>query len=189
MSQLENESLSALLDNEADDLELRRLLQSMADNPDLAHTWSRYNLAQSVLHDAGMPVSPALSARVNQQLQTEPALPAVTKTSSVWQQTLSKFAIAASVAAVFVVAFQATLNNSSTPDLVQQETGAAEQQALEPGTTLVAESVDFELDPAAYLRLVKYLESVSFDEDEPVFTQHIQDSPLYQLVNELQAKP
>jgi len=189
MSQLENESLSALLDNEADDLELRRLLQSMADNPDLADTWSRYNLAQSVLHDAGMPVSPALSARVNQQLQTEPALPAVTKTSSVWQQTLSKFAIAASVAAVFVVAFQATLNNSSTPDLVQQETGAAEQQALEPGTTLVAESVDFELDPAAYLRLVKYLESVSFDEDEPVCTQHIQDSPLYQLVNELQAKP
>ncbi|MDP6652298.1 MAG: sigma-E factor negative regulatory protein [Gammaproteobacteria bacterium] len=189
MSQFEKESLSALLDNEADDLELRRLLRSMADNPDLCNTWSRYNLAQSVLHDAGMPVSSALSARINQQLQTEPALSAVTKTSSVWQQTLSKFAIAASVAAIFVVAFQATLNNSSTPDLVQQETGAAEQQALEPGISLVAEAVDFEVDPATHQRLVKFLESVSFDEDEPVFTEHIQDSPLYQLVNELQANP
>jgi hypothetical protein len=116
-------------------------------------------------------------------------LSAVTKTSSVWQQTLSKFAIAASVAAIFVVAFQATLNNSSTPDLVQQETGAAEQQALEPGISLVAEAVDFEVDPATHQRLVKFLESVSFDEDEPVFTEHIQDSPLYQLVNELQANP
>jgi len=189
MSQYEKESLSALLDNETDDLELRRLLQSMADNPDLCDTWSRYNLAQSVLHDAGMPVSPSLSVRINQQLQSETALRAVTKTSSVWQQTLSKFAIAASVAAVFVVAFQATLNNSLAPDLVQRETVAAEQQALKPGTTVVVESVDFELDPAAQLRLVKYLESVSFDEDEPVFTEHIQDSPLYQLVNALQARP
>tara|TARA_Y100000294_G_scaffold23441_1_gene19962 strand:- start:233 stop:718 length:486 start_codon:yes stop_codon:yes gene_type:complete len=161
----------------------------MADKPELCDTWSRYNLAQSVLHDGGMPVSPELSARINQQLQSEPALSAVTKTSSVWQQTLSKFAIAASVAAVFVVAFQATLNNSSMPDLVQQETGAAEQQALEPDTTLIAESVGFEVVPQAQQRLLKYIESMSFDEDEPVRIEHIQDSPLYQLVNELQAKP
>jgi hypothetical protein len=37
--------------------------------------------------------------------------------------------------------------------------------------------------------LLEYIESMSFDEDKPVRVEPIQDSPLYRLVNELQAKP
>ena len=55
MSQFEKETLSALLDNEADDLELRRLLKSIDSNPELAETWERYCLEQSLMHDPATP--------------------------------------------------------------------------------------------------------------------------------------
>jgi hypothetical protein len=35
----------------------------------------------------------------------------------------------------------------------------------------------------------QYIESLTLDDEEPVRIEHIQDSPLYRLVNELQAKP
>jgi hypothetical protein len=35
----------------------------------------------------------------------------------------------------------------------------------------------------------QYIESLTIDDEEPVRIEHIQDSPLYRLVNELQAKP
>jgi len=38
MSQIEKETLSALLDNEADDLELRRFLKSFEQDPSLLET-------------------------------------------------------------------------------------------------------------------------------------------------------
>ena len=41
MSQIEKESLSALLDNEVDELELRRVLKSCEQDPALLETWER----------------------------------------------------------------------------------------------------------------------------------------------------
>ena len=43
-----HESLSAVMDNEADELELRRVLAG--DNPELRATWSRYQLARAAMH-------------------------------------------------------------------------------------------------------------------------------------------
>ena len=181
MSQFEKESLSALLDNEADDLELRRLLKSIDSNPELAETWERYCLEQSLMHNP--------AARVQQQIQNEPALSVRGNSFSGWQQTFSKLAIAASVAVIFVFAFQGSFNNPVSPSLVEQEHSSLEQDALQPNATLVVESVSFEVDPEAQQRLLEYIESMSFDEDKPVRVEPIQDSPLYRLVNELQAKP
>ena len=175
MSQFEKETLSALLDNEADDLELRRLLKSIDSNPELAETWERYCLEQSLMHNPATPVDSGLAARVQQQIQNEPALSVRGNSFSGWQQIFSKLAIAASVAVIFVFAFQGSFNNPVSP--------------LQPNASLVAESVSFEVDPEAQQRLLEYIESMSFDEDKPVRVEPIQDSPLYRLVNELQAKP
>ncbi|HCL40527.1 MAG TPA: RNA polymerase subunit sigma, partial [Pseudomonas sp.] len=44
------ESLSALMDNEADELEVRRVLQAADQDPALRSTWARYQMARSVMH-------------------------------------------------------------------------------------------------------------------------------------------
>ena len=44
------ESLSAVMDNEADELELRRVLAAAGDDAELRGTWSRYQLARAVMH-------------------------------------------------------------------------------------------------------------------------------------------
>jgi negative regulator of sigma E activity len=54
------ESLSALMDNESNELELRRLLKEMPDHPEISQTWDRYNLTRSLLHkEAVRPMSAA----------------------------------------------------------------------------------------------------------------------------------
>lgn len=44
------ETLSAVIDNEADELELRRVLAACGEDAELRSTWSRYQLARSVMH-------------------------------------------------------------------------------------------------------------------------------------------
>ena len=193
MSQYEKESLSALLDNAADDLELRRLLVSCESNPELMRTWERYNLAQSLLHDSGVAVSATLSERIQQELEAEPTPRAV----SGLRHKLSKMAIAASVALVVIVGFRTSLNDNMAPALVQQDTTSAGEQDRSGGSggsggsgeSPVAETADIQVDPEAQQRLLDFIRSVSFDEEEPVRIEHIQDSPLYRLVNDLQENP
>lgn len=43
------ESLSALMDNEASELELQRLLKALDADPELKATWSRYQVASAGL--------------------------------------------------------------------------------------------------------------------------------------------
>ena len=44
------ESLSALMDDEAGQLELRRVLRELPDDPELAATWRRYHAVRAGLH-------------------------------------------------------------------------------------------------------------------------------------------
>jgi len=193
MSQFDKESLSALLDNEADELELRRILKSCEQDPELLTTWERYNLVQSLLHEFAIPVNPDLSRRIAEQLQSE-SLPAVRSSFRFadWQKNLTKVAIAASVAVVFVAVVQTNLENDSVPALVQQSEQQADSIPAAAGQAagIVIEDVAFEVDPVALQRLSDYIESINLlDEEEPLHTEHIQDSPLYRLVNELEARP
>lgn len=181
-------ALSALQDDQADDLQLRRLLKALESDPargeELLATWQRYHLAQDVLHDRGIPVRADFASRVATRLEQEPAHRARGGLSG-WQQNLTKLAIAASVAAVFVVGLQGSLSNdSSAPAVADNTQDTASAPAVEP--TMLATSAEFEMDPVAAERLRNYLESVAIDVTEPVVTEHIQDSPLYRLVNEIQ---
>jgi negative regulator of sigma E activity len=185
MSQNDKESLSALLDNEAGELELRRLLKSYESNPEIAETWERYSLVQALLHEDAVPVSDAFKQRVQQQIAGEAALETPRFTG--WQQNLTKIAIAASVAAVFFVAVQTNLNPTPTPEVANQDQTAPTQSAL-PATALLAENVSVEVDPQAQQLLEEYISRIEIDEEEPPRLEHIQDSPLFRLVNELQAR-
>ncbi|GED22986.1 sigma-E factor negative regulatory protein [Halomonas halmophila] len=76
MSQNARESLSVLMDNEGDELELRRVLKSLDDEPDVADAWRRYHLMRSMLrHESDVDTSTDLSAGVMARLAEEP-LPA-----------------------------------------------------------------------------------------------------------------
>ncbi|TDO12643.1 MULTISPECIES: sigma-E factor negative regulatory protein [Halomonas] len=73
MSHNARESLSALMDNEGDELELRRVLKSLDDAPDVAEIWRRYHLMRSVLRrEPGIDVASDLSAGIMARLQDEP---------------------------------------------------------------------------------------------------------------------
>ncbi|MCL7928805.1 sigma-E factor negative regulatory protein [Halomonas llamarensis] len=73
MSQNTRESLSAMMDGESDELELRRVLKALPNNADAADTWRRYHLARSLMQrEQGVDVSIDLSAGVMARLQEEP---------------------------------------------------------------------------------------------------------------------
>ncbi|MDR9439602.1 MAG: sigma-E factor negative regulatory protein [Halomonas sp.] len=73
MSQNARESLSALMDNEGDELELRRVLKSLDDSPDSAETWRRYHLMRSLMRrEPEVDVATDLSAGIMARLQDEP---------------------------------------------------------------------------------------------------------------------
>ncbi len=73
MSQNARESLSALMDNEGDELELRRVLQSLDDSPDAADTWRRYHLMRSLMrHEPEVDVATDLSAGIMARVKDEP---------------------------------------------------------------------------------------------------------------------
>ena len=107
------QSLSALMDGEATELELRRLLQNTEDQ-EVRETWSRYQLASRVMHSqtssyAGID----LSASISEMIAEEPELTSANDDVAAHKKSrfgaimgnVGRVAIAASVAvvAVFVV--------------------------------------------------------------------------------------
>jgi len=196
-SENSGETISALLDNEADDLELRRFLKSCEQDPALLETWERYSLVQSALHESAQPVNASLSQRIAAQIEQEAPLSAapVAPTQPSWKEGIAKMAIAASVAAVFLVAVQVNLDSSpgtsADPVIADQSAENIEAPVISSlaATTLLAEA---SLNAPVVVDggiVRQYIESLTLDDEEPVRIEHIQDSPLYRLVNELQAKP
>jgi sigma-E factor negative regulatory protein RseA len=73
MSQNARESLSALMDNEGDELELRRVLKAMDESPDAAAAWRRYHLMRSLMRrEPEVDVMTDLSAGITARLRDEP---------------------------------------------------------------------------------------------------------------------
>lgn len=87
------ESLSAVMDNEADELELRRVLNAF-DDADTRATWSRYQVARAAMHkDLLLPhldISAAVSAAIADEVSP------LKTTRSPWRN-LGRLAVAASV--------------------------------------------------------------------------------------------
>ncbi len=111
-----NESLSALMDGEASEMEVRRILKS--DNQEIDERWARYHLARDAMRgEVELPVHMDFSASISAAIADEPAHSlkasnARSKKSLFWPN-LGRFAVAASVAGAVVVGVQFAPNTPS----------------------------------------------------------------------------
>ncbi len=101
----EKETLSALMDGEASELELHRTLKSSAQSDELRDTWRRYQLAASAMRRDLPPHVIDYSSSIRAALEDEPTL-GKNAVISRMMKPLGRFAIAASVAAVAIVGVQ-----------------------------------------------------------------------------------
>ncbi len=182
-NELNRESLSALLDNEGDELELRRVLKNSASDREIVQLWSRYHTVRSVLRGCKTLLRPGFSDRVIARIQTEEFEPQPEIASSrftIWQQNLARFAIAASVAMVAFLTLQSNPDNLSSPDATLLSSGndAAGSSAV-PNNATDSTTENVAANVQAYLERV-----YGNEEQEPVPIEHLRDSPLYRLVNE-----
>ena len=114
MSERMRESLSALLDDEANELEVQRVLAQIDDDEQLRHTWVRYSLARDALSGHKVHATDVdISARVRAALAEEPAASGSWKQR--WLRPVGSLAVAASVAATVVIGGQQLADIGADP--------------------------------------------------------------------------
>jgi negative regulator of sigma E activity len=110
------ESLSAFMDGEAQELELRRSIRDIPVTPELREKWFRYHLASSIIQQQNH--YPVTSIKLADEVRR--AILQIDSSSvgdlggasdnqsvvGVWQKSASRFAVAASVAIAVVVGVQ-----------------------------------------------------------------------------------
>lgn len=114
-----HESLSAVMDNEADELELRRVLTADGDN-EMRSTWSRYQIARAAMHKELIEPRLDIASAVTAALAEEPTI-AVAKPQRFAWGNIGRLAVAASVT-VAVLAGVRLYNQSDVagPQVAQQ---------------------------------------------------------------------
>ena len=116
------ESISALIDGEADELELRRVLAN-ADAQEVRESWRSYHLQRDMLNGGDMRFAHIdLSLSIQTALADE-ALPAAV--GSRWWRPLASVAVAASVAAVVFVSARGLNSTNSDAAVAQSNVSAA----------------------------------------------------------------
>jgi sigma-E factor negative regulatory protein RseA len=120
------ESLSAVMDNEADELEVRRVLAATGDDPELRATWSRYVMARAVIRNEPivpkLDIASAVSAALADEEVHSVVTPVVNAKTSRWGA-ISRVAVAASVT-VAVLAGVRLYNQEGTTDQLAQQASA-----------------------------------------------------------------
>jgi sigma-E factor negative regulatory protein RseA len=118
------ESLSALVDNEANELEVRRILKHAENNPDLMERWRRYHLIGSALRkERSLQISgptklmeSVASYIDSSSLQIQEQEKDIRSgAGSSWRDLMGKSAVAASFAATLVLGFNLLSSKSSDP--------------------------------------------------------------------------
>lgn len=134
------EQLSALLDDEIDEMERPLLLGRLQRDPQLREYMSRYQLIGEVMRGAGRVETLGLAGRVQKALAEDPPGVAVsdagqdTPTAAPWWRPLAGFAVAASVALVAVFSVT-SVQDEATPSA---PTVAASGPAAVPGVAAVS---------------------------------------------------
>jgi sigma-E factor negative regulatory protein RseA len=101
----EKESLSALMDGQADELETHRVLKTISENGQTRDAWRRYQLAAAAMRRELPEQVIDYSASIRAALDDEKPLRVNTLTARMFKP-LGRFAIAASVATVAIIGFQ-----------------------------------------------------------------------------------
>jgi len=141
MSEQLKESLSAVMDGEADEFEIRRVLDEAAADAALRGVWDRYHLVGSVLRGEGRTVvasnlSRGFWARIDADegsAADDSAPDALAADASAgqspWSQRLVGVAVAAGVAAAVVVGFGINRHDSVAPSLDTAQVASVEPYA------------------------------------------------------------
>ena len=170
MNERINESLSALMDGEADELEIRRLLNQTQQSPELLEAWQRYQLIGSLMRkEPAFTVD--LSKGIRQALDGEPmdevVVPHAVKAAGSWRWLAASGAVAASVMLAVLVGvqqWQTTQMPAQEHGLVASSSEApvapADQQVAEP--LMLASSVELNAEQqqqleAAQRKLQEYV--------------------------------
>jgi negative regulator of sigma E activity len=194
-----DESLSALMDNEADDLELRRVLKELPENPALLATWGRFHEAQSVIHNEEMqPLSHSACNRILDAIAAEPAFTGkgviasrVNKDldKSRWWESAGRMAIAASVALVAFVGLQSLLLAPVPQQSLADQSADAASEELIVTDNIASLDQPSGFDAQAQQRLDDYIRSVSIQYREEAAgvpqSNILQDSQLIRQVNKI----
>ncbi len=123
------ESVSALVDNEASEIELHRILKNIGHDDVVRERWRRYHLIGSVMRRErvlldSFDVSGAVASAIAQEVSFASADKSLVagesgkSTSSAWRAVLAKSGVAASFAAVVVLGFQFA-GSGQLPDNLQ----------------------------------------------------------------------
>lgn len=107
------EELSALMDGEASELEIRRVLKSVDESPELTEKWRRYQMARSVMRGERQLCAGDISAQVALALESEPCHETVPPsadsqdgarpTLNGFWRSIASMAVAASVTAIVIL--------------------------------------------------------------------------------------
>jgi sigma-E factor negative regulatory protein RseA len=114
MSERMRESLSALMDDEANELELERILANITDDSELRQTWVRYNVVRSVssghaVDHMNLDISAQVRKELTQQAERGPGL------RQRLLRPVASIAVAASVAATVVIGGQQLAQIGTAP--------------------------------------------------------------------------
>jgi len=125
MNDRNKESLSALMDGEADELEVRRIINQLDSNDEIRSKWSNYHLMGSLMRDEGFD-SIDLTQGINKELDGELGIVndddarvkreksfTVKKTQKVWYKPLTSVAVAASVTLAVLLGVQSIEQNDN----------------------------------------------------------------------------
>ena len=146
MSEKMRESLSAILDDEANELELERVLSRIADDGELRQAWTRYSALRSAVQGTQVGfLDRDISASVREAIAAESPSPRQDSDAGLRQRLLrpvASLAVAASVAATVVIGGQqlaqiggadpyggATLATGTSPVGLVNSLGASPVQA------------------------------------------------------------
>lgn len=122
------ESLSAVMDNEADELELRRVIAALED-PETRATWARYQVARAVMHkdllDPHLDLSAAVSAAIADEVAPARA------SRGPWRS-LGRLAVAASVTVAVLAGVRLYNQNDIAGAQLAQQQPAVQQNVAMP---------------------------------------------------------
>ncbi|MEH6627322.1 MAG: MucB/RseB C-terminal domain-containing protein [Motiliproteus sp.] len=136
MSENLRQSLSALMDDEVDEFEVRRCLQQLDDKG--ASTWSRYQIVSAVLKGEKLDAKIDLSSSVMAAIASEPAYEKASQAKDGFWKPLASVAVAASVTAMVIFGAQNYQDSSLVGDA---EFAAAQPQLFLPGPAPVNRNI------------------------------------------------
>ncbi len=157
MSEQLKESLSAVMDGQADEFEIRRVLNEAADDPELRGVWERYHLVRSVMRGEGRKlgadrlsarfwtqIDAGEAARVDESAEPIEVSPRALRSNWVtWGQRVAGVAVAAGVAAAVIVGYRIDENAETPPAQV------AVVESAVPGAAMALFDDEMKSAPAA----------------------------------------